>query len=66
VNCIAPGIVETERGIELPAQIRDRLRSAIPVGRFATAGDVANTMLFLASEHGRFLSGVTIRVDGGL
>jgi 3-oxoacyl-[acyl-carrier protein] reductase len=66
VNTVAPGVVETERGIHLPAPVRAQLLAAIPLGRFVTAADVANVVLFLASDLSGLISGATINVDGGI
>jgi NAD(P)-dependent dehydrogenase (short-subunit alcohol dehydrogenase family) len=65
-NIVAPGVVETERGLDLPPRIRASLLSAIPLGRFVTATDVANVVLFLASDLAGLVTGATIKVDGGI
>jgi 3-oxoacyl-[acyl-carrier protein] reductase len=66
VNTVAPGVVETERGIDLPPPVRASLLSAIPLRRFVTAADVANVVLFLASDLAGAVSGATVKVDGGI
>jgi NAD(P)-dependent dehydrogenase (short-subunit alcohol dehydrogenase family) len=66
INTVAPGVVETERGIDLPAPVRAGILAAIPLRRFATAADVANLVLFLASDLAGAVTGATIRVDGGI
>jgi 3-oxoacyl-[acyl-carrier protein] reductase len=66
VNTVAPGVVETERGIDLPAPVRASLLNAIPLRRFVTAADVANVVLFLASDLAGLVSGATVKVDGGI
>jgi 3-oxoacyl-[acyl-carrier protein] reductase len=66
VNTVAPGVVETERGIDLPPAVRADLLSAIPLGRFVTAADVAHVVLFLASDLAGLMAGATVRVDGGI
>ncbi len=66
VNCVAPGWIDTEmsesayRGEE-----RDRVAAAIPIGRIATADDVAGPIVFLCSELGRHLTGEIMNVNGG-
>ena len=47
------------------AELRERFRSVIPLGRFSTPGDIANATLFLASDEAEFLTGVALEVDGG-
>jgi NAD(P)-dependent dehydrogenase (short-subunit alcohol dehydrogenase family) len=66
VNTVAPGVVETERGIDLPPAVRDAILSAIPLRRFVTSADVANTVVFLAGELAGALDGATVNVDGGI
>ena len=48
-----------------PDQLRDRLYERIPMGRFGTAEEVANVILFLASDESSFVTGSEVVVDGG-
>lgn len=66
VNTVAPGVVETERGIDLPPPVRASLLEAIPLRRFVTATDVANVVLFLAGDGAGGVAGATVKVDGGI
>jgi NAD(P)-dependent dehydrogenase (short-subunit alcohol dehydrogenase family) len=66
VNTVAPGVVDTGHESALPAARRAEITSAIPLRRLATAADVANVVVFLASKESSFVSGTAIRVDGGL
>jgi 3-oxoacyl-[acyl-carrier protein] reductase len=66
VNTVAPGVVDTERGLDLPLPVREAIRSAIPLRRFATPADVANLVVFLASDVAGAVAGATVRVDGGI
>lgn len=66
-NAIAPGFVETDMTSYLKdGDAADKYRSGIPLGRFASAEDIANTALFLASDWGNYITGQTISVCGGL
>jgi 3-oxoacyl-[acyl-carrier protein] reductase len=66
-NAIAPGFVETDMTSYLKeGEAADKYRSGIPLGRFATVEDIANTALFLASDMGAYITGQTISVCGGL
>ena len=66
-NAIAPGFVETDMTSYLKeGEAGDKYRAGIPLGRFATAEDIANTALFLASDLGNYITGQTISVCGGL
>jgi len=64
-TCVAPGFVETEMAASELAAHREEILSQIPAGRVATARDVANVILFLASPLSDYLAGVTIDVNGG-
>jgi 3-oxoacyl-[acyl-carrier protein] reductase len=66
VNTVAPGVVATGGGVDLPEPVRTGLLAAIPLRRFATPQDVANVVLFLASDLARAVAGTTVRVDGGI
>ncbi|MBV8424261.1 MAG: SDR family oxidoreductase, partial [Candidatus Eremiobacteraeota bacterium] len=51
-------------GADTP-ELREKFRSSVPLGRLSTPRDVANAVLFLASDEAAFLTGVAIEVDGG-
>jgi len=65
VNCVAPGLVNTELIANCREEIRDRLRSAQPTGYIGEAKDIANVVAFVASDDAHYLTGQTILVDGG-
>jgi len=66
-NAIAPGFVETDMTSYLKEGTNaDKYKASIPLGKFATGEDIANTALFLASEMGSYITGQTISVCGGL
>jgi 3-oxoacyl-[acyl-carrier protein] reductase len=66
-NAIAPGFVETDMTSYLKeGDAGDKYKAGIPLGRFATAEEIANTALFLASDMGSYITGQTISVCGGL
>ncbi|MBU99357.1 MAG: cyclopentanol dehydrogenase [Rhodospirillaceae bacterium] len=66
-NSVHPGPIDTEMGHTAvpPDQLRDRLYERIPMGRFGTAEEVANVILFLASDESSFVTGSEVVVDGG-
>ena len=66
-NAIAPGFVETDMTSYLKeGEGADKYKPGIPLGRFATAEEIANTALFLSSDWGNYITGQTISVCGGL
>jgi 3-oxoacyl-[acyl-carrier protein] reductase len=66
-NAIAPGFVETDMTSYLKeGEAAEKYKSNIPLGRFASAEDIANVTLFLASDMGSYVTGQTISVCGGL
>jgi 3-oxoacyl-[acyl-carrier protein] reductase len=65
VNAIQPGIIRTPMTDAMPDEVkRDRLRE-IPLGRFGEPDEVADVVLFLASELSRYLTGTVIEISGG-
>ena len=66
-NAVAPGFVETDMTSYLKeGEAADKYKAGIPLGRFASAEEIANTCLFLASDLGAYITGQTISVCGGL
>ena len=66
-NAIAPGFVETDMTSYLKeGDSADKYKSIIPLGRFASGEDIANSCLFLASDMGCYITGQTISVCGGM
>lgn len=66
VNAVAPGFIQTEMTEKLPQEIKDGMLKRIPLGRFGTPRDVAEVVLFLASEASSYITGQVIVVDGGM
>lgn len=66
VNAIAPGFTLTEMVRQMPKNILEGMIARIPMGRMGEPVDIANAYLFLASDDASYISGVTLRVDGGI
>jgi 3-oxoacyl-[acyl-carrier protein] reductase len=66
VNAVAPGFILTEMVQQMPQKILDNMIGHTPIGRMGQPRDIANTYLFLASEEASFITGATLRVDGGI
>lgn len=65
VNCIAPGVIDTDMNSDLSESDRADLACEIPLGRFGTAREAASPMLFLASEDAAYVTAQVIGVNGG-
>lgn len=65
VNCVAPGVIDTEMNANLSKEELEALREETPLETLGAARDVAETMLFLASEKGRFYTGQVFSPNGG-
>lgn len=66
VNAVAPGFITTEMTDELDEQTKEMMLSQIPLGKYGTTDDVANAVLFLASDASAYITGQTIAIDGGM
>ncbi|MDD8048338.1 MAG: 3-oxoacyl-[acyl-carrier-protein] reductase [Thomasclavelia sp.] len=66
VNAVAPGFIKTAMTDVLPDEAKEKLKSQIPLGYLGEVKDIANTVLFLASDEARYITGQTIHVDGGM
>jgi 3-oxoacyl-(acyl-carrier-protein) reductase len=66
VNVVAPGFVQTDMTAALPGARKDELLGQIPLKRFASPGEVAAAVTWLASDEAAYVTGAVIPVDGGL
>jgi 3-oxoacyl-[acyl-carrier protein] reductase len=66
VNAVAPGFIQTDMTADLPEAAAKELSSRIPLGRLGTVEDIAEAVVFLASEGASYLTGQVITVDGGM
>jgi 2-hydroxycyclohexanecarboxyl-CoA dehydrogenase len=66
VNCVCPGPTDTPLFATLPEKVRDGLVRAIPFRRLGTPEEVADAVLFFASDHSNFITGQVLSVSGGL
>jgi 3-oxoacyl-[acyl-carrier protein] reductase len=65
-NVVAPGFIETDMTAALPEATQAEYKKSIPAGRFATPGEVARVVTWVASDDAGYISGAVIPVDGGL
>ncbi|MBU5425773.1 3-oxoacyl-[acyl-carrier-protein] reductase [Tissierella pigra] len=66
VNAIAPGFIETDMTEVLKEDIKETMLKAIPLNTFGNPRDIANLVVFLASEKSDYITGQVINVDGGM
>jgi 3-oxoacyl-[acyl-carrier protein] reductase len=66
VNAVAPGMIDTDMTQQLSANHRQEAIASIGMGRIGQPGDVAQTILFLASDMASYITGQIIGVDGGM
>ena len=66
VNAIAPGFIDTDMTRDLPEETRKQLLAQIPLARLGSGEDIANAVLFLASDQASYITGQVLVVDGGM
>lgn len=66
VNCIAPGVIETDMNSHLTAEEMVALKEEIPLNRIGTPQDVAKTAYFLASSDADYITGQVFGINGGM
>lgn len=66
VNTIAPGFIETDMTRAMTEDQRQTLAEQIPLGRLGQPGDIAQAVVFLASQAGSYITGETLNINGGM
>jgi len=66
VNCVSPGFIDTELLEDLPQKLREEYTQMVPMRRFGTPAEIADAVLFLATEQAAYITGTTLEVNGGL
>lgn len=66
VNVVAPGYIQTDMTAELPAEHKSALLEKIPLQQLGETEDIAQAVLFLAGKSGRYITGATLHVNGGM
>lgn len=66
VNAVAPGFIETDMTKDLPEDTKKAMLAGIPMKRSGQPKDIANAVLFLASEQASYITGQVLQVNGGM
>ena len=66
VNCVAPGIIDTDMSESLSEQQREALLARVPVGRLGKPQEIAALVAFLACDQAGYITGETIHINGGM
>lgn len=66
VNCVAPGFIKTDMTDQLNEQQKKAILARVPMGRLGEAKEVADVVVFLASDQASFITGQTFTIDGGM
>jgi 3-oxoacyl-[acyl-carrier protein] reductase len=66
VNSVAPGYIETEMTELLDEKAQEQIKSEIPLATFGRTEDVAGAVAYLVSDDGRYITGQTLNVNGGM
>lgn len=66
VNVVAPGFIDTDMTRILPEEQRNAMLAQVPLGRLGESEDIANAVLFLASQAAAYVTGETLHVNGGM
>ena len=66
VNCIAPGFMATAMTDKLSQELKDELLKKVPCGRLGSPDDIANGVVFLASNESNYITGQTLHINGGM
>jgi 3-oxoacyl-[acyl-carrier protein] reductase len=66
VNAVAPGLIDTEMTAGLAAKLKEELLHSIPLGRFGTSEEVAESIVFLAGPAAAYITGQVIGINGGM
>ena len=66
VNCISPGFIKTAMTDKIDEKFKEIIVSKIPSGRLGEPEDIANAVLFLASNQSNYINGETLHINGGM
>ena len=65
VNALAPGYIDTDMVAAVPADVLDKIKARVPIGRLGRAEEIARGVAFLCAEDAEFITGSTLSINGG-
>ena len=66
VNAVSPGFIDTDMTAKIPPDTRAKMIETIPLGKLGAVDDVANAVIFLASDLAGYITGEVLKVNGGM
>lgn len=66
VNCVAPGFIESDMTDKLTPEVKEAILKKIPLAKIGSCEDIANAVVFLASDKASYITGTTLDVNGGM
>jgi len=66
VNAVSPGFIDTDMTARLGGDVRAKLIESVPLQRLGSAEDIANAVVFLASDLAGYITGEVLKVNGGM
>jgi len=66
INCVSPGLIDSNMTINIAEKVKIYLTSRIPMGKLGTGEDVSNCVAFLSSDQASYITGETLHVNGGM
>jgi 3-oxoacyl-[acyl-carrier protein] reductase len=66
VNVVAPGFIDTSMVQKIPEKVKERILAQIPMGRFGTSKEVAESVVYLVSEDADYITGTVLNLNGGM
>lgn len=66
VNAVSPGFIDTDMTAKIPEETRKQMLAGIPLGKLGSPEDIANAVVFLASDSAAYITGEVLKVNGGM
>jgi 3-oxoacyl-[acyl-carrier protein] reductase len=66
VNAVAPGFIETDMTTSITGELKEKMLAGVPLGRVGRAEEIAAAIVYLCSDEAGYVTGQTLRVNGGM